>query len=133
MKLEPKQIQTLSKKEVVRKPKAVEIGSIKKKKHSSPNELETLAALRSINVEIERIQTAVSELIRLQGGLTKDLQSFRQNIFLDALKNGLKNKKKLKKMFDKEQLQFLDRCGVKNKFLTEQDLERIKSRYKLAE
>jgi predicted NACHT family NTPase len=130
MKIEPKQIKGLSKKEVVRKSKT-NIKDIKRSKKTIPNELETLVVLRTIQKEIANIQGAVNELFRWQGGLTKDLQSFRQNMFFNALKSGLKNKKKIKKNFDKEQLDFLRRCGVKNKILTESDMEKIKSRYKI--
>ncbi len=89
--------------------------------------------LRALKKLIMHLQTSVDRLLRQHGSMTKDLADIRKEAFTKSLEKSMKNKDKLKKEFDTKNDPLLMKCGVKNKILNEDDIKRIKSRYKLEE
>lgn len=98
------------------------------KKHPS---LEPLDKLRKLMQVVDRVQSTLERLIREIGSQTQDLRKHGQDLFYEGLEKNLKNKKNLKKKFESQTDPLLKKCGVKKKILTSEDVERIKSRFKL--
>lgn len=103
----------------------------KTKAKKVPADIAAIQDLRILKKMIMSLQMSVDRLIRQHGSMTKDLSDIRKEAFTKSLVKSLKNKEKLKKAFDSSEDPLLKKCGVKKKILNDDDIERIKSRYKL--
>jgi hypothetical protein len=104
---------------------------VKPKKVST--DVAAIQDLRMLKKLILNLQISVDRLLRQHGSMTKDLADIRKESFTKSLEKSMKNKDKLKKEFDEKDDPLLNKCGVKKKILDAEDIERIKSRYKLEE
>ena len=104
-----------------------------KKASLTPSEAQPIKELRELRQLVHQLRKSVDALIQQQGCLTSDLGQVRRDMFTKRLKSSLRNKRKLKKEFDASENALLKKCGVKNKILTIEDVERIKSRVDMQE
>jgi len=108
-----------------------EIRVLRKLPLKKPRSIEALAELRSLKELISKLSGVIDQLLIEIGTSVEDIQQIRQDMFYSNLKKMMKNKKKVKKEFDKKKDPLLVKCGVKTKVLTTEDVERIKTRFEL--